>query len=485
LRYDAPVTGSPDAATGPIRYRFGRFVLSPARRALYADGREVRLIPRYFDLLLLLVERRHQAVHRQEIFDRVWSDVIVSDGALTQAIRTLRRTLGDDPQQPAFIRTVSRHGYQFVHPGVVREADRDGGGTAAPAASSDPNPAATGSSEGPAGGAAADPFAPLLDRLLRLGRWQGASDEERRDAAEQLHALGTSEALARLDALPGHAEARAILRDARWDVPGAGEVPLSGGPGRLAAAAAVVRLRLRRAARLAASRWAAASTGGALAGVLAGALGGLALMMVPESQANSSAIVALAAIGAAAGGLGAAGIGAGLAAAEALARSRRTLALPLCGAAGGALVGALGHLLARSVLSGLFGHDVPAVGGTVEGIVLGASAGMGYALATAGLRGGGMATPHGAGRLRAAAVTGLFCGTAGMLLAMAGRHLVAASLDVVADGFAGSSLGLAPLARLLGEQQLRPVTRASLSGFEGLLFGAGLVLGLTRRPHGN
>ena len=83
----------------------------------------MRLIPRYFDLLVLLVECRDRAVHRQEIFDRVWADVIVSDGALSQAIRTLRRALGDDPREPRFIRTVSRHGYQFVHAGVSEEPE--------------------------------------------------------------------------------------------------------------------------------------------------------------------------------------------------------------------------------------------------------------------------------------------------------------------------------------------------------------------------
>jgi DNA-binding winged helix-turn-helix (wHTH) protein len=78
------------------RYRFGDFVLSPRQRVLAKAGREQSLIPRYFDLLVLLVERRHEAVHRREIFDLVWHDVIVSDGALSQAMRTLRRTLGDD-----------------------------------------------------------------------------------------------------------------------------------------------------------------------------------------------------------------------------------------------------------------------------------------------------------------------------------------------------------------------------------------------------
>lgn len=106
-----------------IRYRFSEFTLSPQRRLLVRDGREVPLIPRYFDLLVLLIEHRHEAVHRREIFERVWTDANVSDSALSQAIRTLRRTLGDDSKEPRFIRTVSRHGYRFVLPDVVEETD--------------------------------------------------------------------------------------------------------------------------------------------------------------------------------------------------------------------------------------------------------------------------------------------------------------------------------------------------------------------------
>lgn len=106
-----------------IRYRFSDFTLSPKQRRLVRDGQEVPLIPRYFDLLLLLVERRHEAVHRQEIFDRVWTDAVVSESALSQAVRTIRRTLGDDSREPRFIRTVSRHGYQFVLPVIEEEED--------------------------------------------------------------------------------------------------------------------------------------------------------------------------------------------------------------------------------------------------------------------------------------------------------------------------------------------------------------------------
>ena len=97
-----------------VVYRFSDFILSPRRRTLIRQGLEQPLIPRYFDLLVFLVERRHEAVHRRDIFDGVWNDVVVSDSALSQAIRTIRRTLGDDSREPRFIRTVSRHGYRFV-----------------------------------------------------------------------------------------------------------------------------------------------------------------------------------------------------------------------------------------------------------------------------------------------------------------------------------------------------------------------------------
>ena len=99
------------------------YVLSDDGRLLLRGGEPIPLIPRYFDLLMLLIERRGEAVHRSEILDAVWNDVVVSDGALTQAVRVLRRALGDDPKSPRFIRTVARHGYRFVYEDVAEEAD--------------------------------------------------------------------------------------------------------------------------------------------------------------------------------------------------------------------------------------------------------------------------------------------------------------------------------------------------------------------------
>jgi DNA-binding winged helix-turn-helix (wHTH) protein len=460
-----PGTSSPASS----RYLFSDFVLSPSRRLLLRGGREVPLIPRYFDLLVLLLERRSQAVHRREIFDAVWSDVVVSDGALSQAVRTLRRALGDDPREPVFIRTVSRHGYRFVFPDVTAQPDDR------------PLPTPVGATVVEAVTAPApeaDPFSRLLERVLADG---DLDSEEVREAAEALHALGTREALARIDHRPGHARARALLRDTRWDVTGAGPVALLGQPDLPKTVALLLWLRLRRTVRVAGGRWIGATAGGALTGLLAATLGGLLICFGPGSQASTSVPVVLGLIGLVVGGLGAAGVGAGLAAAEVLVRSFRAPALVLFGAAGGSAVGAGAHLVALWTIQSLFGRDLSPVAGGFEGLVLGGAAGLGYALATPRAE-GGMAAPRGPERALAVLVTGLCCGAAAVALAWSGSYLGAMSLDFMAHAFPGSQVGIAPLSRLLGEEAPGFVTRVVISGGEGLFFGAGLVLGLTRRP---
>jgi DNA-binding winged helix-turn-helix (wHTH) protein len=451
------------------RYRFDNFLLSPRRRLLVRDGRELPLIPRYFDLLIFLVERRHEAVHRREIFDRVWSDVVVSDSALSQAIRTLRRTLGDDPRQPRFIRTISRHGYRFAFPDMIEEEDDDGWPPAASAASPETVLTET----------AVDPFEPLLERVTRMPRSEG-EEEDRREAAELLHALGTAEALRRLGTRPGHASARALLRDARWDSPRAEEVPVLGAPAPIAVSRELIAARLRRAAHVTAMRWAGAAIGGGLAGVIAGAVGGLLLASAPGSSAPMAVIPVLAVIGGACGAIGGAGVGAGLSLAEAIARSQRSIALVAGAAAGGALVGSATQWLASESLLALVGLRVN-TGGGLEGLVIGGTAGLGYAIATSRIE-GGLAAPRGRQRIRAAALTAMLCGLGAFILTIAGRPLVGGTLHEIAREARGSQITLTPLARLIGEPDFGPVSQRLLGTGEGAIFGFGLALGLMRRP---
>jgi DNA-binding winged helix-turn-helix (wHTH) protein len=450
------------------RYRFGEFIVSPRRRVLVRNGREQPLIPRYFDLLVFLIERRGEAVHRRDIFDRIWSDVVVSDSALSQAIRTIRRVLGDDSREPRFVRTVSRHGYRFVFADVVEEDD-DGDWQIADVTPAD---------RGVPSEAAVDPYEPLLQHVTRVTA-SASEEEEQREAAELLHALGTSEALRRLGTRPRHAFARALLRDTRWDAAEAGPVPILGEPAPLTTARELVSLRLRRAAAVASARWAGASIGGGLAGLLGGAAGGLVLAAVPDGVASLAVVPVLAVIGGCCGAAGGAGGGAGLSKAESVAPSRRAIAL-LCGAAlGGGLAGFAAQWLGRWSLAALVGVHVD-VGGGLEGLAIGGAAGLGYSLATLHSE-GGLAAPRGRRRLAAAGVTAAACGLAALVLALAGRPLVGGTIHVIAQTSLGSQTTLTPLGLLIGEPDFGPLTAALIATSEGALFGLGLALGLTRR----
>ena len=457
--------------TAPVRFRFAEFVVSPRQRLLLRNGQPVPLIPKYFDLLVLLIGRRRDAVSKHAIFAEVWSDVIVSDGALSQAIRTLRRTLGDDSRDPRFIRTVSRHGYQFVFPDVAEESDDDRIAQAV----KPPRPDV----------AAVASIDPLVDRLVITAAEGGAARAEARDLAEQLHVLGTADALAHLAARPHHAPALAIMRDARWNVPGAGDVPLLTDPHAFGIVLALVRLRLADVGQTVARRWAGGAAAGAVGGAVAGACGGIALYLSPTSSARPEVALALAAIGALAGGFGAAGVAAGLAAAEVLARSRRGLALVACGGISGGVVAAIAELVLAALLEGLFGLHLPSggiVAFAIDGLVIGAAVGGGYGLATSQPPGGGLAAPVGGRRLAAALIVGACCAVAAALLALAGRPLIGGLVHDIARSSRESQLVLAPLGRLIGEPGFGPITRAILGAFEGWAFGSSVAWGLTRRP---
>ncbi|WP_331041027.1 transcriptional regulator [Allosphingosinicella sp.] len=96
-------------------------MLDPRDRQLRREGAQVELNARYLDALTLLVGDAGKLVSKDRFLDEVWRGVPVTDEALTQCIKTLRRQLGDDAARPRFIETVPKHGYRFIAP--VERAD--------------------------------------------------------------------------------------------------------------------------------------------------------------------------------------------------------------------------------------------------------------------------------------------------------------------------------------------------------------------------
>lgn len=93
---------------------FGGFRLEAGERRLTRDGEAVDVSGRYLDALLLLSRHPGELVTKDRFMAEVWRGVPVTDEALTQCIRSLRRALGDEAGRPRFIETVPRHGYRFL-----------------------------------------------------------------------------------------------------------------------------------------------------------------------------------------------------------------------------------------------------------------------------------------------------------------------------------------------------------------------------------
>ena len=98
----------------PERYRFGEFELDVRDRQLWQGQQRLDLNTRYLDALILLVRDPDRLIAKERFFDEVWEDVVVSDSALSQCIKELRKLLQDDASRPQYIQTVPRHGYRFV-----------------------------------------------------------------------------------------------------------------------------------------------------------------------------------------------------------------------------------------------------------------------------------------------------------------------------------------------------------------------------------
>jgi eukaryotic-like serine/threonine-protein kinase len=97
-------------------YRIGDLQVHAARACLVRSGQELYVRQKTFLVLIYLIENRHRVVSKDELFAAIWRDTAVTDDALVHCVIELRRTLGDDPHRPRFIKTVSKTGYRFIGP---------------------------------------------------------------------------------------------------------------------------------------------------------------------------------------------------------------------------------------------------------------------------------------------------------------------------------------------------------------------------------
>ncbi|MBC2804118.1 winged helix-turn-helix domain-containing protein [Rhizobium ruizarguesonis] len=94
------------------RFSFGAFVLDLQTGLLARDGFVVPIRPKTFTLLMHLLHNPNRVISKDELIAAVWERAVVTDDALTQTVRDLRRILGDEG---ARLQSLPKRGYVFAH----------------------------------------------------------------------------------------------------------------------------------------------------------------------------------------------------------------------------------------------------------------------------------------------------------------------------------------------------------------------------------
>ncbi len=96
-----------------MRLNLGPVVLDTERRQVLRGGEALRVSPKAFRLLELLVESRPRALSKDELQAALWPDTFVSDTSLTTLVNELRQSLRESARESRLIRTVHGFGYAF------------------------------------------------------------------------------------------------------------------------------------------------------------------------------------------------------------------------------------------------------------------------------------------------------------------------------------------------------------------------------------
>jgi TolB-like protein len=98
----------------PAAYTFSDVIVDSRNFRVLKNGQPRPLEPRAFEVLIFLIENRGRVIQKEEIFEQIWKQSFVTDSALTQEIKNIRKAIGDDASSPRFIETVRKHGYRFI-----------------------------------------------------------------------------------------------------------------------------------------------------------------------------------------------------------------------------------------------------------------------------------------------------------------------------------------------------------------------------------
>src|SRR6266487_198635 len=100
-------------AEAQLSLEFGPFRLNLSERLLARNGKTVRLAPKLFETLVILVENSGRILEKDDLMKRLWPDSFVEESSLAQNIFQLRKAQKEGRSGFRYIETVPKRGYRF------------------------------------------------------------------------------------------------------------------------------------------------------------------------------------------------------------------------------------------------------------------------------------------------------------------------------------------------------------------------------------
>lgn len=95
-------------------YKIGKWHFRAELLHLERGDTVVKLQPRVSELLLEFVKNAGLPLSREKLIHTVWPKMFIGDEAVSNAIKKLRQSLGDDSHNPQYIETIPKVGYRLI-----------------------------------------------------------------------------------------------------------------------------------------------------------------------------------------------------------------------------------------------------------------------------------------------------------------------------------------------------------------------------------
>lgn len=94
--------------------QIGDLEINRSTRLVFVRGQEIRLTPKEFDILELLVRHKGTVMSMGKIYEAVWKeDAFKSDNTVMVHITKIREKIEDNPKKPIYIKTIWGVGYRI------------------------------------------------------------------------------------------------------------------------------------------------------------------------------------------------------------------------------------------------------------------------------------------------------------------------------------------------------------------------------------